>query len=145
MRIAGHPVHPTMVHFPIAFWSLATLLDGLTLTGVMHVSTQAWYCLILGSVAAVLAMATGWLDYTKLDERIVKVGTRHMILMCIVWVLYLAALFSRTQHRVLVDNPGIATYLLSAAGFFTLIIGAWNGGQLVYRYGAGSVPDSDSR
>jgi len=144
MRIAGHPVHPAMVHFPIAFWSLATLLDGFTLAGVMHVSTEAWYCLILGSVAAVPAIATGWFDYTALDKQVVKVGTRHMILMCTVWVLYLAALFTRTQHRVLVENPGVATYILSVTGLLTLIVGAWNGGQLVYRYGAGRVPDSSA-
>jgi len=140
MRIAGHPVHPAMVHFPIAFWSLSTFLDGLTLTGVVHASIQAWYCLILGSVVAVPAIATGWFEYTKLDERLVKLGSRHMILMCIVWMLYLAALFSRTHH-MLVESSGITTYILSATGFFTMIVGSWNGGQLVYKYGAGRVSD----
>jgi len=134
-------MHPAMVHFPTAFWSLATLLDGLNLVGVTHVPTEAWYCLILGSVAAVLAIATGWYEYTRLDKQLVKLGSRHMILMCTVWVLYLAALFSRTQHRVLVENPSITTYVLSAAGFFTMLVGTWNGGHLVYRYGAGRVPD----
>ena len=144
MRIAGHPIHPALVHFPIAFWSLATLLDGLTLIDVMHASTEAWYCLILGSIAAVPAMATGWYEYTKLNERTIKLGSRHMMLMCIVWVLYLAALFSRTHHRVLIDDPGITTYILSALGFLAMTVGGWMGGQLVYRYGAGAMSGSSS-
>jgi len=142
MRIAGHPVHPALVHFPIALWSLATLLDGLNVTGVTHAFTQAWYCLILGVVMAVPAMATGWFEYTRLNERAVKTGARHMMLMCIVWVLYLAALFSRTQHGALVENPVLITYARSAAGFLTMTVGAWYGGQLVYRHGAGGVSGS---
>jgi len=112
------------------------------LTGVMHAATEAWYCLILGSAAAVPALATGWFEYTRLDERLVNLGSRHMILMCIVWMLYLAALFSRTQHRVLAENSGFTTYVLSTIGFFTMIVGGWHGGHLVYQFGAGSVADS---
>ena len=138
MRIAGHPIHPAMVHFPIAFWSLATLLDGLTLIDAIHASTPAWYCLILGSVSAVPAMATGWLEYTTLDAALVKLSSRHMILMCVVWTLYLAALFSRTHHRVLIEAPGLISYGFSAFGFFIMLLGGWHGGQLVYKYGAGS-------
>jgi len=109
--------------------------------GVMHASTEAWYCLILGSVAAVPAILTGWLEYTKLDERLVKLGSRHMMLMCIAWVIYLAALFTRTQHRMLVNDPSITTYILSFIGFLTMIVGGWNGGQLVYGHGAGRLSD----
>jgi uncharacterized membrane protein len=142
MRIADHPIHPALVHFPIAFWSLATLLDGLNLIDMVHASTEAWYCLILGSVMAVPAMATGWFEYTKLDERIVKLGSRHMILMGVVWVLYLAALFARTRHRELIEEPGCTTYVFSIIAFFTMMIGGWIGGQLVYRHGAGAMSNS---
>ena len=34
MRVFGHPLHPMLVHFPIAFWTLGSACDALTLLGV---------------------------------------------------------------------------------------------------------------
>ncbi|MES1189534.1 MAG: DUF2231 domain-containing protein [Steroidobacter sp.] len=142
MRIAGHPVHPALVHFPVAFWSLASILDGLVITSVMHETLLAWYCHVLGLVMAVPALFTGWLEFARLEQRIVAPAMRHMMLMGSAWICYLAALFTRTVHLVPIQAPGGITYFFSAIGFLLLMWGGWQGGELVYRHGAGSMIDS---
>ena len=139
MRLFGHPLHPMLVHFPVAFWSLATILDGCTLAGIQQASLAAWYCLALASIAALPAMATGLFEFTTLEEPIASLGIRHMMLMSASWLLYLAAFMSRTAHMLLVDHlPGIS-YFFSIAGFLVMAWGGWCGGQLVYAHGAGYV------
>ena len=137
MRISGHPVHPALVHFPIAFWSAASILDGLALAGMLQPAHFAWYCHVLGSVMAVPAMVTGWLEFAKLEEPLVTPGSRHMMLMSIAWICYLIALFSRTQHLMPTPAISFTSYTFSALGFLSIMWGGWLGGQLVYRYGAG--------
>lgn len=143
MRIFDHPIHPALVHFPVAFWSLASVLDGLAWTGVTQHTVLAWYCHILGSVMAVPVILTGWLEFTKLEEQVVAPATRHMMFMCSAWIFYLVALFSRTTHFVPVPNPSAISYSFSLCGFLLLMLGGWQGGELVYRYGAGKMVDAN--
>jgi len=60
-RFAGHPLHPALVHFPIALWMAAVLWD---LVGWWQSSDPLWWqmsywCLALGLAAALPAIATG--------------------------------------------------------------------------------------
>ncbi len=81
MRLFGHPLHPMLVHLPIALWVLATACDGLTLVGVVQAWPLAWLCLAVGLVAALPAMAAGLADYAGLAESAVPTANRHMTLM----------------------------------------------------------------
>lgn len=141
MHAFSHPIHPALVHFPIAFWSTASVLDVFTASGITQNRSFAWYCLALGCAMAVPAMVTGWLEYAKLEEHLATRAFSHMVLMCTAWIFYLAAFFSRTHHISPVTDPNFLTYIFSACGFLSLIWGGWRGGELVYRYGAGRMAD----
>jgi uncharacterized membrane protein len=137
MRILGHPIHPMLVHFPIAFWSLGTACDGLTLLGLHGAWPQAWLFLSIGLTTAVPAMIAGAFDFAGLEADAVPIGTRHMVLMATAWTAYLAAFVIRSDGWAPVAQPEWPTLSLSLAGFALMAAGGRQGGGLVYRLGAG--------
>jgi uncharacterized membrane protein len=137
MRLFGHPLHPMLVHFPIAFWSAGSLCDVLTLAGVAEARPIAWLAIGAGDVVAILTMTAGLIDYAELEESAVPAALRHMAWMAAAWLLYAIAFLWRSHGL----HPGDGAMLLPAlcgfAGFAALIGGAWQGGDLVYRHRAG--------
>jgi uncharacterized membrane protein len=127
-----------LVHFPIAFWALGTLCDGLALLGIPRAWPQAWLFLAIGLATAVPALIAGLFDFARLEEKSVAVGQRHMLLMGTAWTVYLAALLTRSDSWApAADQPGWVPIMLSMAGFLLMVTGGWYGGQLVYKLGAG--------
>jgi uncharacterized membrane protein len=137
VRLFGHPVHPMLVHLPIALWTLGTACDGLTLAGVAGAWPLGGLCMALGLVLALPAMGVGLLDFAGLRERAVATATRHMILMGLAWSAYLAALLMRSDGWAVRAEPVPAAMAAGLAGFLLLVAGAAHGGQLVYRLGVG--------
>jgi uncharacterized membrane protein len=132
-----HPLHPALVHFPIACWVLAVPCD---VAGWLHVP-QAWYAayfLILGGVIlAVPAMLAGMPDLMKLknNKTVLAVAYRHMALIGSAWIFYLASLMLRMEMPM--AAPGMAATACATAGLVLLLMGAWHGAELVYSYGIG--------
>ncbi len=137
MRLIGHPLHPMLVHFPIAFWTLAIVCDGAAFFDVAKAWSLSCLLMALGLVMAVPAMIAGLPDFAKLKGHAVSDGTRHMMLMGIAWTLFLVSLLMRFKDGHFAENPEIAPAILSGAGFVLMAIGGWYGGTLVYRHGAG--------
>jgi uncharacterized membrane protein len=149
-----HPLHPALVHFPIACWVLAVPCD---LAGWLYIS-QAWYAaylLIMGGVILALpAMLAGMPDLAKLknNKTVMAVAYRHIGLIGFAWILYLVSLMLRMDEgRSPVASPGAAATGFAVAGLIVLLMGAWHGAELVYSYGigirrrrtlpAGKIPD----
>ncbi|WP_047553006.1 DUF2231 domain-containing protein [Methylotenera sp. G11] len=134
-----HPLHPAIVHFPIACWMLATFAD----ISSLWLGRQVWWwsgvTLCIGTVAGVFAMLSGMVELLKLADRPQALGTaeRHMQLMLLAWTLYAASLLARLDHFSL-TAPGWLEMSLSCLGLATLFAGAWLGAQLVYRHGVGT-------
>lgn len=134
VAILGHPIHPILVQFPVAF------LVGSTLSDVIYwfVRDTFWataaYWLILGGLVAGLAAAvTGMLDFLRI-ERVRKrtAGWAHMVLNIIVLVLTLVNLLIRWNDHISPVLPwGIIISLIAATA---LGISGWYGGELVYRH-----------
>jgi uncharacterized membrane protein len=137
MRLFGHPVHPMLVHFPIAFWTLGTACDGLALLGLDGAWPQAWLFLSIGLAMAVPAMIAGAFDFAMLEAAALSIGTRHMLLMGSAWTAYLAALVTRSDGWAPLAQPELPTIALSLVGFVIMAAGGLYGGHLVYRLGAG--------
>lgn len=134
VAVLGHPIHPILVQFPIAF------LVGATLSDVIYwfVRDSFWaiaaYWLIVGGFIGGLAAAlTGMLDFLRI-ERVRKrtAGWAHMVLNIVVMVLTLVNLLLRWNHPVSAVLPwGIIISLIAATA---LGISGWYGGELVYRH-----------
>lgn len=131
-RIHGLPVHPVLVHFPVAGWSAATLLlAAAVLDSTGTFATAAWWCNAAALVTGLAAMVAGFVESGAVPE---GSGTReqvarHMLLAGSTWTVYLIAL--------IVQFKGMAMFALavSAAGFVLLLFTGHAGARLVYPHG----------
>lgn len=133
-----HPLHPIIVHFPVATWLLSTIGDMAGLFGNEQVSWVAGVLLTVGTITALLAMVTGLMELGKIDPQhpATKTANQHMLLMLTSWSCYAVSLFLRLDGASL-GQPGILALILSVAGAVTLCIAGWLGGKLVYEHGIG--------
>ena len=138
MRLFGHPLHPVLVHFPIAFWILATICDGLAFIGFVQLWPYASVFLAFGLVLAVPAMVAVLVDLAGINDTAASVANRHMLLMSSAWTVYLVALLTRMDGSKLFDGPNAISIAVSGFGFCLVVVGGWYGGQLVYHHGVGT-------
>jgi len=133
-----HPLQPVLVHFPIACWSLATVADIASPWWGEPAWRLAGMLLVVGTVTAIAAMATGFVELMKVRNDSPAIGDihRHMSLVVGAWTLYAASLFLRL-HGTTLTRPGAVDIALSVGGFLLLCAGAWFGGKLVYGYRLG--------
>jgi len=133
-----HPLHPALVHFPVACWSLATLADFAS----FHFGEAAWrpagQLLIAGTLLAIPALLAGFYELMRVadDSPAMRDVYWHMGAMSGALLLYATSLLLRLDRTSLIA-PGIAALACSAFGFFALAIGGWIGGKLVYGHGLG--------
>lgn len=141
-----HPVHPMLVHFPIATWFLATIADIVSLFTNEQIGWIGGVLLVVGTITALLAMTTGLIELGKIDQHspAIKIANQHMILIMISWSFYAVSLFLRLNGTQL-EQPGLLAISFSIAGFIFLCSAGWMGGKLVYEYGVGIHRDKTSK
>ncbi len=135
-----HPLHPMLVHFPIATLFLATLADILSLFTNEQVGWVAGVLLVIGIITALLAMVTGLLELGKIDPQspAIKIANLHMILIMTSWSFYSVSLFMRLDGTRL-EQPGSIAIVLSILGLIFLCYAGWLGGKLVYEFKVGTI------
>jgi uncharacterized membrane protein len=136
-----HPIHPMLVHFPIATWFLATFADIASVFTHEQVGWVAGVLLVIGTITALLAMITGLVELGKIDAQspAMKIANQHMVLILTSWSCYAVSLFLRLNGTQL-EQPGPLAIALSVAGLIVLCCAGWMGGKLVYHYGVGVHP-----
>ncbi|HVF82667.1 MAG TPA: DUF2231 domain-containing protein [Sphingomicrobium sp.] len=137
-QIAGHPLHPMLIPFPIVSFIGALASDiAFTLTSEGGWATASNWLLGAGLVTSVLAAATGLTDYMG-DDRVRRIGaaTRHMIANVSVVVIEAINLFVRVTDRRDGEVPQLGLWL-SIAAVLILAYSGWLGGELVYRHRVG--------
>lgn len=132
-----HPLHPAIVHFPVACWSLATCAD----IASLWLGQPAWWLagvlLVIGTAAALIAAITGMLELVRVpDGAALRAVHRHAGAAMTSWLLYGTSLLLRMEGMSLAA-PGRAALLASVLGFTSLALTGWLGGTLVYRHGLG--------
>ena len=137
MRVLKHPVHPMIVHFPVAFLVAGSVCDAVTLFGVTGVAGLAGVFLSVGVIAGAPAILTGIMDYVRAPDAAIADANRHALLMCSAWTAYLVALMWRQDAAALANTPLPWSMAASFTGLTLLLAGAWYGGQLVYAHGVG--------
>jgi uncharacterized membrane protein len=135
----SHPLHPALVHFPIACWSLATAAD---LVGLAWGGSSVWWLagvlLVAGIGFSIPAMLAGFLELVKVADNhpAIKDVNRHMIVVMSALTFYTISLFLRLQGTHL-TQPGALAVGLSVLGFLCLCVAGWLGGKLVYEHRLG--------
>jgi uncharacterized membrane protein len=142
VAIAGHPLHPLLVTFPIAFLSGAAGADlGYWLTGDLFWARAAIWLIGAGFVAGLVAALTGMLDFLRIDRvRKRSAGWIHMTSNITAMVLTLfnwALRWNNVEGAILPVGLIISTIVASL-----LAIGGWFGAELIYRHKVAVIGDS---
>ncbi len=132
--VRGHPIHPALIPFPIAFLVGALAFDaiGLALGRPRHWSTGG-HLVVAGILSALIAAVPGLIDYahTVPPRSSAKTrATRHMLSMLGAVALFAVALWIRP---VMPAPPDWITLGLEALGVGLIAVGGWMGGTLVGR------------
>ena len=133
----GHPVHPAIVHFPIALLLSATIADLAWVAGITADTHIAAVLMAAGLAGGLVAMCAGFVDFIRLDEAVIPHATRHMMVVGLAWLGYGIALYLRRDSlwdNAMIEVPTVAVSLVSS---LLLAFGSWLGGRLVYNFGAG--------
>jgi uncharacterized membrane protein len=139
-RVAGHPIHPMLVPFPIACFVLALVTDVVYWrTAEMQWANFSVWLLTAGLVFAALAVVAGLIDFF-VDRRIrnLRAVWIHAIGNAIALVLAIinAFIHSRDAYTSVVPT-GLVLSLLTV---LILLVTGWNGWAMVYRHRVGVAP-----
>jgi len=148
----GQPAHPALVRLPLGCWTSAVLLDFLPagrphLPATLHLPSDlrlpamdrlpgtraaARVLIATGLAASLPSAATGLADWSALHRHQQRVGLVHAIAQGGATVLFGASLLARLSGR---QRSG---QVLSLAGLTAVTAGAYLGGHLALRLGAGA-------
>ena len=132
----GHPLHPAIVHFPIALLLSSTIADVAWLAGLTADVHVGAVMMAGGLAAGLVAMVAGVIDFTRLEEAVVPHALQHMGAVGLAWVGYAAALYLRRDVFAGGSSLGSASIAASLISACLLAAGGWLGGRLVYTFGA---------
>lgn len=132
-----HPLHPALVHFPIACWTLAVAAD----FAGLWLGESAWRwsggLLAVGCTMALAAVLAGLLELSRVAEgAAMRDAYLHMAAMLVALTLFSLRLLLRLDQLQPLA-PNTVSLLLDLGGFAALALGGWLGGRLVYRHGVG--------
>ena len=138
----GHPIHPSLVPFPIAFFTGALICDIVSHWGDATFWPRMSLVLIgFGIIGALAAAIFGFVDYLSapLSPEAKNTATTHMILNLVTVVIFAIAFYIR-----LGDVTATAGYVFTVLGVIVLTAGGYLGGHLAYHFGVG-VAESGSQ
>ncbi len=143
-KIAGHPLHPMLIPFPIAFFVATLATDILYLrTGRPGFADASMWLLGAGIAGALLAAVFGFVDF--LSERRVRALRQawlHMAGNLAAVVLEAVNMYLRASAPVRdVVTGGQA--VLSAGVVVLLLFNGWMGWEMVYRGHVGVTDDTE--
>jgi uncharacterized membrane protein len=137
VKVAGHPVHPMLVVFPLGLLVTAVIFDLIALvTRAARWSEVAYYLVGAGVVGGLAAAVPGWIDWFAIPARTraKRIGLIHGIGNVTVVVLFVVSWLFRRDNPAAPPTEAIVTGLL---GLVLVAITAWLGGELVDRLGVG--------
>jgi uncharacterized membrane protein len=134
-KIAGHPIHPMLIPFPIVCFILTLILDVLYTRGDTGVAGASTWILGFGLVMAALAAVAGLTDYFG-DERVRRLSDalKHMLANVTAVVLEIVNFVLRLKNPESIASIGV---YISVLVVLILLYSGWKGGDLVYRHGVG--------
>jgi len=136
-KIAGHPLHPMLIPFPIAFF-VATLVSDLVFwrSGQPGWATAATYLLGAGLLMAALAALAGFTDFLG-DGRIRAIGAarQHMVGNVLAVLIQIANFYLRYRDGADAVVPTGLVLSLIVVGI--LLFTGWKGWDMVYRHRVG--------
>lgn len=145
--IAGHPIHPMLIPFPIALWVFSLVADILYLwRDNVAWAWMARWTLLAGCLGAVAAAIFGIIDYLAIEKKEVKtIANWHARFNVLALLLFAASWYLRTENGSdMVNNSLKIPFALSVVGVIAVTISGWLGGELVFKHGVAVKPQNDT-
>jgi uncharacterized membrane protein len=137
--IAGHPIHPALIPFPIGLLVFSLIADLIYLWRGNPVWENyiAFYTLLAGIIGAAVAAIPGLIDWSNLTNRAaIKVANWHLVVNVIGLLIFSTSFFLRTSSgSALISGLPMLPFILSVIGVLGLSIAGYLGGELVFRHG----------
>ncbi len=128
-----HPLHPLLTDVPVGAWTTAILLDLIALIfGVKGLGLASGIAVGLGILAALAAIATGFMDWMDVDPPELAVGITHATINIIATLLFVVAFAVQWSSNW---DIRLADFVPAIIGYIVLTAGAYLGGSLVFRRG----------
>lgn len=143
-KIAGHPIHPMIIPFPIAFFVSTFVTDLLYLnTAREGFATASKWLLAAGIVGALLAAVMGFIDFAG-DRRVrsLKQAWLHMGGNLLAVLLEAVNLYLRAAPGA--SAVTIGETVLSGMVVALLLFNGWMGWEMVYRKHVGILDDAEA-
>lgn len=138
-QVAGHPLHPMLVPFPIASVALALIAD-LVYLGTFDAfwARGAFWLLVIALVTGLLAALVGLTDFATIRPvRRLNAAWAHLAGNALVIALVIINLYLRWADPAAgVADGGL---VLSIITVLILLVTGWLGGSLVYGYHLGAM------
>lgn len=149
VNLFGHPIHPMLVAYPIAFYT-ATLVAYLIYQ--FGGQPQFWFRVaiaanIAGVVMAVLAALPGFIDWAvgiPGGTAAKQVGLRHMLLNVVALVLFIVLAILNTSKWDAATPGALAGIVLSLVGVLLTVAAGAHGWTLIQTHHVGVEPGATS-
>jgi len=144
IAIFGHPIHPIIVIFPIAFLSAVAGTDlGYWVTRSDFWAQASIWLLGAGLVSGIAAAITGMFDFVRIPRaRKRRAGWAHMLLNVAVLVLTIGNFFLRLvdPETIIVPTGLVLSWIVATL----LLASGWYGGELMFRHKVGIVGSEET-
>src|SRR5438105_2848876 len=136
-KLLGHYIHPMLIPLPLGVLAMAVVFDVVSLlTGNTAWSLAAYYMIIAGIIAGLLAAVFGLIDWLAIGggTRAKRIGGWHGIGNVVVVLLFF---ISGWMRRPAPATPTTSALVFSFAGGLLALVTGWLGGELVERMAIG--------
>lgn len=146
--VAGHPIHPMIIPFPIGLWVFSLVADVIYLWRGHSVwrDSIAFYALLAGIIGAAVAAVFGIIDWLSITDRTVKkVADWHARLNVIALLVFAASFYLRTTSgSAWISGSYTIPLVLSVLGVLLITISGYLGGELVFKHGVAVNPQHEA-
>jgi uncharacterized membrane protein len=136
-KLAGHPIHPMLIVFPLGLLATAVIFDIIGLaTGNSQWHGISFWMIAAGIVGGLLSAVFGLVDWLAIPDgtRAKQIGLWHGLGNVVVTLLFAISWWLRRPEPA--NASGLAIGLGIVAVLLALVTG-WLGGELVDRLGVG--------
>lgn len=140
IKLFGHPVHPMIVPFPIAF-NTATMICCIVYatnanTFWFHVAFIANCAAVVMAVVAILPGLIDWLSIPTLTDA-KSTGLKHMVANVVALGLFTANAAVMFTEYSMANPPAVSHVMMTVAGFLVMLYAGFKGWSLVQRHHIG--------
>jgi uncharacterized membrane protein len=149
-KVAGHPIHPMIVAFPICFYTLSLISFAVYRFGNLDIFWYhlGYFCTFAGVVTAFVAAVPGFIDWfigIPKESAAKKRGLIHMILNVSTLILFIINASMLSGHWDVPRTSLTGVLVLSLIGVVLTVFAGYHGWELIatHKVGVSMTPDQE--